>query len=79
MNTISVSKLKTNPSKAILQAEDLPLAIQKRNNTKAYLVGKNLYEKLVSFIEDYIDKVAIENTDFSKGRDIEEVFDELGI
>ncbi len=79
MNTISVSKLKTNPSKAILQAEDLPLAVQKRNDTKAYLVGKNLYEKIVSFIEDYIDLTASKNADFSKEYELNEVLDELGI
>ena len=53
--------------------------IQKRSKTKAYLVGKDLFDKLVSYIEDYIDKQAIEETDFKKGRDFEKVAKELGV
>lgn len=79
MISISVSQLKTNPSAAILQSLDYPLAIESRNKVKAYLIGKDLYEKIVSFVEDYIDTSAVEKTDFSKGRDFEEVVKNLGI
>ena len=56
MNSISISDLKINPSKAIDFATDFPLAIQNRNKVKAYLLGKDLYEKMVSYIENMIDK-----------------------
>jgi len=79
MNTISVSELKTNPASAINEAADIPVAIQKRNKTKAYLVGKELFEKIVAYLEDYTDKSVIGKADFSKGRDFEDVAEDLGI
>jgi len=79
MDAISISQLKTNPARAIFEAESSPLAIEKRNTVKAYLIGKNLYEKLVSYIEDYIDVQTVKTTDFSKGKDFEKVATELGI
>jgi len=79
MNQISVSDLKANPARVINISEDMPVAIQKRNKIKAYLLGKDLYEKLVSFIEDYIDEQAVKTTDFKKGSDFEKVAKELGI
>ena len=79
MNVVSVSELKTNPAKAIDKAFDTPLAIQKRNKTKAYLVGKDLFEKIVSYIEDHADESTVETTDFSKGKDFEKIAEELGI
>ena len=79
MSSITISKLKTNPADAIRKAEDLPVAIKKRNKIAAYLLGKDLYEKLVSFIENHIDITAVKNTDFSKGKNFEEVAEELGI
>ena len=79
MNTISVSELKTNPASAINEASDIPVAIQKRNKIKAYLVGKELFEKNVIYVEDSADKSVIQKTDFSKGRDFERVAEELGI
>ena len=79
MSDISISGLKINPAKVIRKAEDIPVAIKKRNKIKAYLIGKDLYEKFVSFIEDYIDESAVKNTDFSKGKDFEEVAEDLGI
>lgn len=79
MDNISISKLKINPSKAISQASEFPLAIEKRNQVKAYLIGKELYEKIVSYIEDFIDRRAVETTNFKKGRDFEKVAKELGI
>lgn len=79
MINISISELKSNPAKAIDKAEEIPLIIQKRNKVKAYLVGKELFESLVSYIEDYIDNKAVETTDFKIGREFEEVSKELGI
>lgn len=79
MDTISISQLKTNPAKAILIAEDYPLAVEKRNKTKAYLLGKELYEKLMAFIEDYLDRETVKKTDFKKGRDFEKIAKELGV
>ena len=79
MNSVSISQLKMNPSQAIAKANDYPLAVENRNNIQAYLIGKNLYEKIISYIENYIDKQAVDSTDFSKGRDFEDVAKDLGI
>ena len=79
MSDVSISGLKVNPAKVIRKAEDIPVAIKKRNKIKAYLIGKSLYEKLVSFIEDFIDEGAVKSTDFSKGKDFEEIAKDLGI
>ena len=79
MNSISISQLKTNPSAAISQAEDYPVAVENRNMIKAYLIGKNLYEKMVTFIEDYLDTAAVKKADFTKSRDFEKIAEELGI
>jgi len=78
-NVISISDLKANPAKAISSAEDLPLAVMSRNKTKAYLLSKDMYEKLIEFIEDYVDLKAVEETDFSDGKDVEDVMKELGL
>lgn len=79
MSTISISQLKMRPSEAIREAADFPVAIQRRNKTTAYLIGKDLYEKIVSYIEDFIDRRAVEKTNFRKGRRFEEMAEELGI
>jgi len=79
MNAISVSQLKVNPAKAMAQADDYPLAIKNRNKTRSYLLGKDLFEKLISFVEDYVDSKAVKKVDFSDGRDFEEMAKELGI
>jgi len=76
---LSISQLKVNPASAIHQAVDYPVAIGKRNKVKAYLIGKDLYEKLVFYIEDYIDGLVVEKTDFKKGKDFEKVAKELGL
>jgi len=68
-----------HPAKIISAAFDYPVAIESRNKVKAYLIGKELYEKIVSYIEDYIDKDVVLKNDFNKGRDFEEVAKELGI
>jgi len=79
MINVSISQLKTNPAKAIAQAADYPLAVASRNKVKAYLVGKDIYEKMLSYIEDYIDAKAVKEADISQGRDFEEVAEELGV
>ncbi len=79
MNTVSISQLKTKPSKIISQAEDYPVAVEKRNEIKAYLIGKELYERLITYIEDYVDRKAVEKTDFSKGKNFEKIASELGL
>ncbi|MFH0762507.1 MAG: hypothetical protein V1925_01285 [Candidatus Omnitrophota bacterium] len=79
MDTVSISQLKTNPTKAISFAEDYPLIVKNRGVTKAYIVGKELFEKLVICLENYLDKKGIEKTDFKKGRDFEEVARELNL
>ena len=79
MNTISISQLKTNPSKAIDNAIDYPLAVENRNKIEAYLLGKDLYEKIASYIEESIDRRAIEETDFKQGKDLETIAKELNI
>jgi len=79
VTNLSISKLKENPSKAIYQALDCPIAIENRNEVQAYLIGKDLYENLIEYIENYIDKVSVDNTDFSKGRDFEKLAKSLGL
>lgn len=79
MNAISVSQLKVNPAKAISQAGDYPMVIESRGVTKAYLVGKELFEKVLSYLEDYTDTKAAKEADFTKGRDFEEVAKELNL
>jgi len=79
MTTISISQLKTNPSAVITQSLDYPVAIENRNKVKAYLIGKDLYEKLLSFIEDQIDAQAVRNTKVTGAKSLEDVEKELGI
>lgn len=79
MNTASISELKINPSSIIAQAVDYPVAVENRNKVQAYLVGKNLYERMVDFIEDYLDRTVVKKTNVGKGKDFEAVAKELGI
>lgn len=79
MDNISITQLKTNPAKAIADASEYPVAIESRNKVKAYLLGREIYEKLVSFTEDTIDKLEVAKTDFTKGAGFEEVAKKLGI
>ena len=79
MSIISISELKTNPAKAIEKAADMPVAIKKRNKTAGYVVGKDIFEKLVSFVEDYIDRKAISEADYKRGKPLQEVIKELGL
>jgi len=79
MNSISISQLKTNPSKAIKEALDFPLAVENRNKVEAYLIGKDLYEKIALYIENLVDHRVVVQTDFKKSRDFEAVAAELNL
>jgi PHD/YefM family antitoxin component YafN of YafNO toxin-antitoxin module len=79
MNSISISQLKINPSKAIQSALDFPVAVENRNKVEAYLIGKDLYEKMASFMEDIVDRKAVDTTDFNKGQDFEDVASDLNL
>jgi len=79
MDTISISQLKTHPAKIIEEATDYPVGITNRNKTKAYLLGAELYGKIISYLEDFIDIKDVKSTDFKKGRDFEKITKELGI
>lgn len=76
---VSISDLKTNPASIILQSAEYPVAIQKRSKTQAYLVGKDIFEKLVAQLEDEIDRKAVRETNFKESRSFEEVAEELGL
>ncbi len=79
MNVVSISQLKASPAKILRQAADYPVAVNKRNQVEAYLIGSNLYEKMISFMEDLVDRKAIKQANFSQAEDFEEVAKELGI
>ncbi len=79
MTYASISDLKTNPASIISESLDYPVAIQKRSKTQAYLVGKDIFEKLVEKLEDEIDAKAIRGAKFDQVIDFEEVAKELGI
>ena len=79
MTSVSISQLKANPAKVILASEDYPVEIKNRGGVEAYLIGKDLFERLERFIEDFIDKRAIETADFSSAEDFEQVAKKLGI
>lgn len=68
-----------NPAAAISSAQDYPLAVQNRNTTQAYLVGKSLFEKLVLYLEDVEDKKTLKSINIKDKRDFEEFASELGI
>ena len=79
MTSLSISQLKVNPAKAILASGDYPVAIENRGEVEAYLVGKDLFERLERYVEDFIHKRAVESADFSTAEDFEEVAKKLGI
>jgi PHD/YefM family antitoxin component YafN of YafNO toxin-antitoxin module len=79
MTSVSLSQLKMNPAKVILAASDYPVAIENRSKVQAYMIGKELFERLEKYLEDFTDDLAVKSTDFSKGRDFEEVAKKLGI
>lgn len=79
MNNISITQLKINPSQAITNAADYPVAIENRNEVKAYLLSKDMYSKFISFIEDKIDSLAVSKANFKKSKDLEKIVKELGL
>lgn len=79
MITTSISQLKMNPSAVIAQATDYPVAVENRNTVTAYVVGKQLFERLTAYLEDKLDAAALAKADFSKGKDFEAVARDLGI
>jgi antitoxin StbD len=79
MTSVSISQLKMNPMAVIASAEDYPVQMQNRSKIVGYFVGKNLFEKMVEYLEDIEDSKVIEKTDFTKGIDFEEFAKELGI
>lgn len=79
MTTISITQLKTNPRAAISSAQDYPVAVQNRNDTEAYMVGKDLFEKLILYLEDAEDKKTIKNIDLNNKKDFEDFASTLGI
>lgn len=79
MNSVSITQLKINPTQAIKASFDFPLAVENRNKVEAYLIGKDLYELIVSRIEDLVDHNAIKATKFNSGRNFEDVAEELNI
>lgn len=79
MTTITISELKANPSAAIRRAADYPVAVENRNEVTAYLVGKQLFERFMAYLEDREDRAAVAEADFSKAKDFERVGRDLGI
>lgn len=79
MTSVSITKLKENPTKIIGYASDYPVAVENRNEVQAYLVGKELYEKLFLLVEDIIDSKAVELDDPKDRIDFEEFASELGL
>lgn len=79
MNAISISQLKVNPSQFILQANEYPVPIEKRNKVTAYLIGSALFEKIVAYLEDTEDREAIKTTNYKKGQKFEDLAAELNI
>lgn len=79
MTTTSISQLKINPSSVIAQASEYPIAVENRNTVQGYIMGKALYEKMIELLEDQVDRIAIKQTNFKKGKSFEKVAQELGI
>mgnify|MGYP001584290237 FL=1 len=79
MTTISISQLKINPMAVMLSAQDFPVKVKNRDKTAGYFLGKDLFEKMIEYLEDIEDSRVIEKTDFSKGTNFEDLAKELGI
>lgn len=63
----------------IARAADYPVAVENRNTVTAYVVGKQLFERLTAYLEDKLDTAAVAKADFSKGKDFESIARDLGI
>ncbi len=79
MTTVSVSTLKINPGKVLDAAQDYPVAVAKRAKIQGYLLGGQLYEKLLSYVEDHIDKKATKSANFNRGKNFDKIAGELGL
>ena len=79
MTNVSISQLNANPSAVLSAAEDFPVAVQNRNKTAGYVVGKDIFEKLILFLEDIEDKKAIKSIDLNDKVDFEDFAKKLGI
>jgi|GEM_PF-1095273 len=82
-NSITISQLKMNPMAAINMADDYPLEVFNRGTSKAYLVGKKLFDQIVEWMEDMEDKRAIDyalkSGELDEAEDFEEFAAKLGI
>ncbi len=79
MTSLSITQLKVNPAKAILASGDYPVAIENRGEVEAYLVGKDLFERLERYVEEFVDKRVVDSADYSSAEDFEEFAKKLGI
>lgn len=79
MNVVNITELKANPSAVLSSANEFPVAVKNRNKTAGYVVGKDIFEKLVSYVEDYIDRKAVREADYKKGIPLSDVIKELGL
>lgn len=64
---------------AINSSFDYPVAVKNRSKTQAYLIGKALFERMIAFIEDYVDRKAVDEADYRKGTKMEDLMKELGL
>lgn len=79
MTYASISDLKINPASIISASLDYPVEIQKRSKTQAYLVGKELFDRMVAQLEDIIDSKAVEEANYDDGIPFEKVVADLGL
>lgn len=79
MTTATISQVKINPMAVFNTAVDFPVQIQNRNKTAGYFVGKDLFEKMINYLEDIEDAKVIARTDFNKSTNFEDLAKELGI
>lgn len=77
MTTVSISKFKSNPMAVITSAGDYPIQIQNRSKIAGYFVGKDLFGRMVNFMEDIEDGRAIESADYKNGTSLEDLEKEL--
>jgi len=77
MTTISISDLKKNPTAALAMAVDFPIAVQNRSKTTGYVLSPQMFEKLVSFVEDCVDNKAADEADYKHGTKLNDFIKEL--
>lgn len=79
MTTVSISQLKANPMAVFNSSIDFPIQIKNREKTTGYYVNKNLFEKMIEYIEDMEDKKVIDSINLDDKSDFEEFAASLGI